>query len=263
MRRVISHSATVLALVLCVIAQASAAQPSLLLVDPESEPTVTVRWVGSDGVVRELSGTRPYTSDAERLPLGGNLDAFVAMGGTRLTKGAGHPRGAVARVGFYKLIPGRPMFESAASDTEFEVRVTGFRFNQPVDPNPASGIQHLKYSPEDLIACGLPGDAREQFNTASADDALNGRVRTGVDARLGVLDGSSDALGSIEVVENRDGSVDLFARFRYPALRNLRDPWQSDVPGTFLEPVHFHIEFEVLPEGVAPIEPVSPEQVAD
>ncbi|MEL6329696.1 MAG: hypothetical protein AAFR38_08550 [Planctomycetota bacterium] len=203
--------------------------------------------------MRRLEGTRPYSSDARREFLGGNLEAFVAMGGTRLTKGAGHPRGAVARVGFYKHDPGRPLFESASRDTEFEVRLSGLRFNQAVDPNPESGVQHLKYSPEDLAQCGLPGDAREQFNTASRDETLNDRIRPGIDARLGVLDGSDGSLGSITVIEEDDGSITTTARFRYPALRNLRDPWRSDLPGTFLEPIHFHIEFEVLPDGVAPL----------
>ncbi|MEM9064765.1 MAG: hypothetical protein AAGB51_04670 [Planctomycetota bacterium] len=230
----------------------------ILLADTSAVPTVTVRWIGSDGEPRSFSGTRAYTSDSGREYLGGNLEAYVAMGGVRLTKGAGHPRGAIARVGFYKREPGKPLFEAAARDTEFVVVLSGLRFNQPVDPNPLSGVQHLKYARDDLIECGLPGDAREQFNTASSDDTLNGRVRPGTDARLGILDGSADALGAIEVVEMDDGSITAVARFLYPALRNLRDPWQSDLPGTFLEPVHFHIEFEVLPKGIVALPPVPP-----
>lgn len=239
------------------------AQPPLLLVDPAAVPEVEIRWIGRDGDLREYAGARPYGSDAERSYLGGNLDAFVAVGGTRLVKGAGHPRGVVARVGFYKHDAGRALFESVTRDSEFEIRVSGLRFNQPVDASPWSGVQHLKYAEEDLESCGLPGDAREQFNIASPDDTLNNRVRPGVDARLGVLDGSEDSLGLIDVIEEEDGSITAVAWFRYPALRNLRDPWQSDLPGTFLEPIHFHIEFEVLPDGVAPLEPPPPVSVPD
>ena len=229
--------------------------PPMLLVDAEVHPTVRVSWTDRDNESRSFIGTRPFGSDAERTPLGGNLEAFVAVGGTRLSKGAGHPRGAIVRVGFYKLDSGLPMFEGVTRDTTIEVALTGVTFNQPVDPSPASGVQHLKYAEEDLESCGLPGDAREQFNIASPVDDLNSRTQPGVDARLGVLSGDEGSLGSIEVLERDDGTIDVIARFRYPALRNLRDPWMSDLPGTFLEPIHFHIEAEVLPDGVEPRKP--------
>ena len=101
----------------------------------------------------------------------------------------------------------------------------------------------------------LPGDAREQFNTADPRDTLNDRVRPGIDTRLGVLSPNDGKLGSAAVSLAEDGSVTMTTTFRYPALRNLRDPWKSDLPNTFLEPYHFHIEFEVLPEGVEPLDP--------
>jgi hypothetical protein len=110
-----------------------------------------------------------------------------------------------------------------------------------------------------MQACGLPGDAREQFNLAGPEETLNDRVRPGIDARQGVLDGSGDSMGDATLTVDEDGSVRMRVSFRYPVLRNLRDPWKSDIPGTFLEPYHFHIEFEVLPEGVAPLPPARPQ----
>ena len=226
---------------------------SLLLVDSERRPTVRLTWQTAEGPVT-LEGTRPYAADAERTELGRNVTAYAAVGGTRLSKGAGHPRGAVVRVGFYKLDATRPFFENIAPHTAIEVEFTGVRFVSPPAPQPATIVQHLKFDPTAMQACGIPGDAREQFNTADETDTLNDRTRPGVDARLGVLDAESDDGAVSSLTLEDDGSVTLRVRFDYGLLRNLRDPWESDLPDTFLEPVHFHIEFECLPEGVEPLD---------
>ena len=105
-----------------------------------------------------------------------------------------------------------------------------------------------------MLACGLPGDAREQFNLVSHTDTLNDRVQPGIDTRMGVLDGSSNSLGTGSARVEPDGTITMSLTFRYPVLRNLRDPWKSALPGTFLEPYHFHIEFEVLPVGTPPLD---------
>jgi hypothetical protein len=242
----------------------SEARPPLLLVEPDAHPTVTLRYSDADGDEIIHTGERPYAHDTARTRLGGNIDAFVAVGGTRLTKLAGHPEGAIVRVGFYKAEKNKPFFENISEDTVIEVELSGVRFNQPADVHAASIIQHLKYDRGDMEACGIPGDAREQFNTVHPEETLNDRVRSGVDARLGVLDGGDDPaawsedLGSAELTDNDDGAVTMTVRFEYPALRNLRDPWQSDLPGTFLEPIHFHLEFEALPQGVEPLDPARP-----
>lgn len=47
----------------------------------------------------------------------------------------------------------------------------------------------------------------------------------------------------------------LEAALPYALLRHIEDPWRVTTPGTFQEPSHFHLEVEVLPEGVAPQEP--------
>lgn len=229
--------------------------PRLLLVDAAAQPRVSVQWTDNRNTSHTLEGQRPYASDADREPLGENIVCYAALGGSRLTKGAGHPRGAIVRVGFYKADNAKPFFDNATKETEITVTLTGVRFNQPVDVSPDSLVQHLKYERGEMEACGLPGDAREQFNLASPTDTLNDRINPGIDTRLGVLDGSESSLGSTALTVEEDGSVTMRLTFRYPALRNLRDPWKSDLPGTFLEPYHFHAEFEVLPEGVAPLDP--------
>lgn len=229
------------------------AQPPLLLVDPARTPRLTIAWPTKAGPPIRLSAEAEYTADADRQALGENIAGFVAVGGTRLGKGAGHPRGALVRVGFYKIDNAKPFFRDLPQGGTVEVRLSGVAFNQPVDPQPESIVQHVKYSLDDLASCGMPGSARDQFNTASATDTLNDRIIDTQDARMGVLaDPASGASSSLTL--EADGTVTLTATFTYAMLRNLQDPWQSDLPGTFLEPMHFHIEFESLPAGVAPLD---------
>lgn len=228
--------------------------PGLLFVDTTRAPTATISWTTMAGERREFSDVFAYAVDADRRAIGGNLTCFAAVGGTRIGKGAGHPQGSVVRVGFYKADPGKPMFDGVGPGTEITVTLHGVRFNQPVDAYAASVIQHLKYDRGEMQACGIPGDAREQFNTADPLDTLNNRTRPGVDALLGTLDGSEDALGTARLTVDDEHTATMEVTFQYRALRNLRDPWKSDLPGTFLEPIHFHLEFEALPEGVPPFD---------
>jgi hypothetical protein len=235
--------------------------PSLLLVDDRAQATGSLAWTPKEGDPIRLEFTAAYAGDAGRAPIGPNIEAYIAVGGTRLTKGAGHPAGAVVRLGFYKEDKNAPFFRDITRDTVVEVTLAGVRFNQPVAVDPRSIVQHIKYDGGDIESCGMPGDAREQFNLADPRETLNDRVRPGIDARPDALTGAGnpeewgDALGSADLRVEPDGSVSMTVRFRYPTLRNLRDPWQSDLPGTFLEPVHFHLEFEALPADARPLDP--------
>jgi len=233
---------------------ATPALRGLLLVDSEIHPTVSITWTGTQGTVYAHTGQRQYRADADRTPLGGNISCYAAIGGSRLAKAAGHPDGAIVRVGFYKINNAKPFFDGVSADTQITATLKGIRFNQPVKTNAESIIQHIKYDRGEMLACGLPGDAREQFNLVSPTDTINDRVKPGIDTRQGVLDGSSDSMGNGIARVEQDGSVTMSLTFRYPVLRNLRDPWKSDLPGTFLEPYHFHIEFEVLPVGAPPLD---------
>lgn len=239
-------------------AERTTTEPRFVLIEDVIAPVVTIAWETTSGETVLYEATRPFRADADRTLLGGNIEAYVGAGGVRLTKGAGHPLGAIARVGFYKAEAAKPFFSDIKPGSSVTVELKGVRYNQRVAVTDRSVVQHLKYSPEDLESCGLPGDAREQFNIASAVDTLNGRVRVGTDARLGVFSGCSESPGAVWFTEAEDGSVSMKATFEYAALRNVRDPWVSDLPGTFLEPVHFHIEFEALPEGVEPLDPSRP-----
>ncbi len=223
---------------------------TILLADFDHPPTVALSWTTREGERVEIVGARPYAGDRGRTLLGRNVECFVAVGGTRLTKGAGRPEGAIVRVGFYKKDATALFFDDIAENGRVRIELSGVRFNQPAGALAQSVIQHLKFAPEQLEVCSLPTDARDQFNTASPTDTLNGRVQPDIDARLGVLAAGPPDQGSCAVTTHADGSLTLVCEFTYPLLRHLQDPWNSGVPGTFVEPIHFHVEFEALPTRV-------------
>lgn len=226
------------------------------MIDDRFTPRVRVSWEGADGKPVVLEADREYTAPGMRSDLGHNLDCFVALGGTRLDKQAGHPDGAIVRVGLYKRDPAKPLFEGLERDSIIEVRLTNVVFDKPALATPESGVQHIKYSPDGLAECGLAGAAFELYNTVSPTDNLKGSV-TDTNGRLGVL--ASNGAEFIVAQEN-DGTFSLLAKVPYSLLRHVQDPWQLTKPGTFLEPLHFHIEFEavpllLIPESLRPGDP--------
>lgn len=227
---------------------AETAQLHFLVIDDRFTPHVRVSWEGADGKPVVLEADRAYTAPAMRSELGHNLDCFVALGGTRLDKQAGHPDGAIVRVGLYKRDPAKPLFEGLERDSIIEVRLTNVVFDKPAVVTAESGVQHLKYSPDGLAECGLAGAAFELYNTVSLTDNLKGSV-TAANGRLGVL-GSNGA--EFAVTQEAEGTFTLLARIPYSLLRHVQDPWQLTKPGTFLEPLHFHLEFEAVPLLLVP-----------
>jgi hypothetical protein len=219
-----------------------------LVIDDRFTPHVRVSWEGADGNPVVLEADRAYTAPGMRSELGHNLDCFVALGGTRLDKQAGHPDGAIVRVGLYKRDPARPLFEGLERDSVIEVRLTNIVFDKPAVATPESGVQHLKYSPDGLAECGLAGAAFELYNTVSETDNLKGSV-TPTNGRLGVL--ASEG-AEFAVTQEADGTFTLVAKVPYSLLRHVQDPWQLTKPGTFLEPLHFHLEFEAVPLLLVP-----------
>lgn len=255
------HAAAAFAIGLALIAPVSAATPptpaptpSLLLVNSDKHPRFTLSWTQTNGERVELAGSFPYGADIDRVALGSNIEAYIAVGGTRLGKGAGHPKGAIVRVGFYKVSAPGPFFEDIKPGTNVDVTLTGVALNQPAKPMPDTALMHLKYNPNDLVSCGLPPGAFECFNLASEIDMLNDRIEPGKDARLGVLGPDSTVGASSDARLEDDQTVTLTASVPYALFRNPQDPWESDLPGTFLEPIHFHVEVEVLPQGVEPLD---------
>jgi hypothetical protein len=222
----------------------------MLLADTARVPRVEVTWPVESGDDVRLAGDRTYTSPQGKQALGRNVSAYVAMGGTRLDRGASHPKGAVVRVGLYKTDPAKPFFEGIPDGAKLTVRLTNVAMNQPVRPWPATVVMHLKYSPDELAGCGLGGAANALFYTVSRTDTLNGKI-TPDNGRMGFLDGSHSDGGTIDLRSEPDGSVSLVAVFPYALLRHMKDPWLRTAPGAFVEPNHFHIEFEVLPVAVA------------
>lgn len=223
--------------------------PAILLADTSRTPVVQVSWQDEAGRLIELEGERGYTSPAGTEVLGGNLSAYVALGGTRLDRGAAHPRGAVLRVGVYKTDARRPFFEGIGEGGSITIRVRNLAMNRPVKPWPASIVMHLKYMPDELAACGLGASSSVLFYTTSRTDTLNGKI-TPETGRLGILS-SANGSGATVSLTGEDRTVEFTATIPYGLLRHMSDPWLRTAPGTFLEPTHFHFEFEVLPPEVA------------
>lgn len=222
----------------------------ILLVEDAALPTASISWPVRSGETVAHERTLRYTSSEDRTVVGDNLEMFVAIGGTRLDKGAGHPDGAIVRVGFYKSDVTRPFFRNLANDATITVEVKGVKFNQPVLPHERTAMQHLKYTLADVAACGLDETAMDQYNTTVPEDTMFGKI-TPENARPGGLDGKSKGSGSVTLKREEDGTISMHAEIPYALFRHCRDPWLRTAPGSFFEPYHFHIEFEVLPEEIA------------
>ncbi|MAO20103.1 MAG: hypothetical protein CMJ25_05060 [Phycisphaerae bacterium] len=229
-------------------------RPTLLLVEHEQHPRVTITWT-ADGQPQRHTMVMPFTAPVGGEQLGdSNALAYATMGGTRIETGAGHPKGAVIRVGLTKAERTKAFFKSIDPGTSIEISITGVRFNQPVKYHEGTGLVHLKYAIADLEACALPGEARNQYLMTSPDDTLGGRVKRGINASPGALD-AKPGHGQVEIIVQPDDPtlVDMHVQLPYALLRHLQDPWVSDLPGTFFEPIHFHAEAELIPVDVAPL----------
>jgi len=260
--------------------------PGLLLVDTDHVPHLRLSWVTAGGETVTLERDQQYASPGAREPLGGNLESFVALGGKRLAKGAGHPKGAIVRVGFYKIDNARPLFEGIDPSSSVSIRLENVVFNQPAVANHASPLHHFMFDHEQLMRRGLPMKAMDVFNLRSPTDTLNDRVTHGTNARPGVLDGSERSDGLVTITKQDDGSFTLDARIPYQLFRHIKnaerpgddamahgdtdgdssspparmrgmdhapseaadDERDAQIgPGGFLEPFHFHVEFEAVP----------------
>lgn len=250
-------------------------QSGLLVADQSIEPTVTIRWTSKDGP-RVLSGALPYgpptggevlarrvegDADEEFLDSDSNIRAYLALGGSRVDTGAGHPEGVVIRVGLTKVDSSRPFFAKIVPGTSITIELQGVSLTQRVMYHEGTGMMHLKYAIGDLEACSLPGTARNQYLLSHPDDTLAGRVTDGLNASRGVFDerlregllyGDLDVL----VEENEGGEERVGFRFEVPygLFRHLQDPWDSVLPGTFFEPIHLHAEVEMIPVWATPID---------
>lgn len=258
----------------------AAAQPTagdqrsgVLIANQEVEPTVTIRWMSKDGE-RVLSGSLPYgpptggsvlSRIAEReqgdevIDAQSNIRAYMALGGTRIDTGAGHPEGVVLRVGLTKVDSSRAFFAKIVPGTSVVIELEGVVLSKLVMYHEGTGMMHLKYAIGDLEACSLPGTARNQYLLSHPDDTLAGRVTDGINASRGVFDEREGELyGDLDVLieKNDEGEQRVGFRFEVPygLFRHLQDPWDSVLPGTFFEPIHLHAEVEMIPVWAIPID---------
>jgi hypothetical protein len=231
----------------------------ILLADTTRTPHISVSWPNRDGKVATISGDRPYRSQGDKSPLGPNLEAYVALGGTRLERGLAHPDGAIVRMGLYKTDPARLFFENIAENAEITVTLSNLAMSRPAAADPKTGLIHLRYMLSDLAACGIDSTGRNLLATADPEDPLKATT-TPESVRLGALDGvdrPGERHGSVTAIVQQDGTSTVVFRIPYTLLRHIRDPYQRTNPGGFFEPQHFHVEIEFLP---SPPRAVSPRQ---
>lgn len=235
------------------VVAATASTGPLYLVDTSHVPHVRLSWTTTEGDRVQLEADRPYASSYDRTPLNDNVDCFVAVGGTRIDKGCGHPDGIVVRVGFYKHNKDELFFKGLGGDGALDIELTNVLANRPGRPIEHTALQHLQYTREDVAACGLGREGQDQFNTLDPREKLLGQL-TESNSRFGVLDGDTEeGHGKVEFIHQDDDTWTMRAHIPYMLLRHASDPWVRPTPGLFLEPYHFHIEFEMLPEGSEPL----------
>jgi hypothetical protein len=234
-------------------------QGPILLADDTVIPRATVEWQRADGQRVRLHASLPYASPDERTTLGANLEAYVALGGARLERGAGHPDGAIVRLGIWKVDRERWLFEEIAHGSTVVLELRNVRFNQDVTPDNSTLHHRMKYKVDDVLACGLTIDQTEMFNTVSATDDMGGKILP-TQLRHASLTGQSPEAGRAVAWVEPDGTVSIRAELPYRLFRHKGDPWALEVPGTFFEPYEFDIEVEVLPRDIAAAEGVERRQ---
>lgn len=236
--------------------------PALLLVDDSVSPVITVRWQrGGEPVEHRVTSAFGAPTPSTRLE-GTNIAVFAALGGTRLEMGAGHPAGAILRAGLGKVDVARAFFAGIDPGTDIEIEVRGVRFNQPVRAEAATAIVRMQYALDDIAACALPPDAAVCFLTGAPGDTLGGLLKPGVNLRAGELDAGAGR-GSAGAWTEADGTVSFRVTVPYGVLRHLQDPWASELPGTFFEPLLLHAEVEVVPADAPARSPVANEAGSD
>lgn len=222
--------------------------PASFLLESGKHPHVKISWPCRDKTMNTLEADLEYQAPKQSVPIGKNLSAYVALGGTRGDLGLGSPGAVDVRVGFYKLDKKKPMFDGLADDAAITVEFTGITFNQPGKAKPVTALQHLKFEGNTTVlgCAGDPG-VLATYNTLDASQTIGGLV-TRKNGRLGVLSQKTGSVqASVTFTTDPKGAVGMKAVVPYAIFKHADDPWLRTNPGDFTEPVHFHIEFECEP----------------
>ena len=226
-------------------------RPLLLLVEPEAKPTLELRWPTASGGERVHTLAMEYAAPGGRVVLADGIEAYVALGGSRLDKGVADPWGLICRVGIYRAEGAEPIFRDIEPGGTITLTLAGVRFNQAVDVDAARIVQHVKFTEQELEACGLVGAATDLFNTTDELDPMRARMRRET-ARHGYFAIDADATNegdgpAVRVDRASPREAGVAVAFPYTALRHPLDPSRLEAPGAFQEPSHFHVEFEAVP----------------
>lgn len=228
----------------------------VFLIKSEHHPHVRISWPCQDATAVALEGDREYLAPNDKTPIGKNLACYVALGGNRGDYGLGRPNAVDLRVGFYKVDKTKPLFADIADDSAVTIEFTSIEFTEPARALPETMILHLKFEdPNNVLGCAGDPQLLATWNTYSKDETLVGRL-TRRNARLGVLGEGNTAGAKVTFTTGDDGRVSMTAVVPYALFKHADDPWMRSGPGDFIEPVHFHLEFEAVPrDSVQPVKP--------
>lgn len=225
--------------------------PTSFLLDSVKRPHVKISWPCRDKSITTLQADLEYQAPKQSVPIGKNLSAYAALGGTRGDLGLGAPGAVDVRVGFYKVDKTKPMFDDLADDAAITVEFTGIAFNQSARAKPFSALQHLKFEGNTTVlgCAGDPG-VLATYNTLDPAQTIGNLItrKNGRPGALALITGGVQA--SVTFTPDRAGTVGglgMKAIIPYAIFKHADDPWLRSNPGEFTEPVHFHLEFECEP----------------
>jgi hypothetical protein len=229
----------------CTVPASSWSGPVFLL-DSEHHPHVRVSWPCEDGTTTAIEADREYTAPNDRTPLGKNLSCYVGLGGNRGDYGLGRPGAVDVRVGLYKVDKGKPLFEHLAPASAVTVVYSGLKFTAPAKALPETTVQHLKFEdPNNVLGCAGDPQLLVTWNTFDPHETMGGRLNRR-NGRAGALGEKNTSGAKVTFETDKDGLVTMTAVIPYALFKHADDPWLRSEPGDFIEPVHFHIEFEVM-----------------
>lgn len=216
------------------------------LVNSEHHPHVLISWPTTDKTGVTLEADREYLSPNDKTPLGKNLACYVALGGNRGDYGLGRPGAVDVRVGFYKIDKKLPFFEKIAPGSAVTVVFSSLEFTAPAEAIPETMVHHLKFEdPNNVLGCAGAPELLGTWNTYNKDENMAGRLNSR-NGRKGVLGEGNTSGAKVTFESDEKGRVTMTAVIPYALFKHADDPWLRSNPGDFIEPVHFHLEFEVV-----------------